>query len=154
MNHRRYVVVQRETRHDWKQPGQNFPDNFEHIGFDLRKRSISTRTGPMIVVLDEDAYDEDEKSVISLNNPTAAEAEKRSHQLCCCCCCYQSRQYMMSCLLHARAIWLHWLARQQNKKGAFIAATMHGIKLPSTQHPAYRLPKLPVRIDLSVHNGR
>ena len=29
----------------------------------------------MIVALDEHAYDEDEKSVISLNNPTAAEAE-------------------------------------------------------------------------------
>jgi hypothetical protein len=29
----------------------------------------------MIVALDEDANDEDDKSVISLNNPTAAEAE-------------------------------------------------------------------------------
>ena len=40
-----------------KQPGQNFPDNFEHIYLDLRKRSISMRTGSMIVALNEDAYD-------------------------------------------------------------------------------------------------
>ena len=56
-----------------KQPGQNFPDNFKHIGFDLTKRRITTRTDSMIVALDEHAYDEDEKSVISLNNLTAAE---------------------------------------------------------------------------------
>ena len=53
-----------------KQPGQNFPDNFEHIGFDSTKRSMSTRTGSMIAALDEYAFDEDEKSVISSNNST------------------------------------------------------------------------------------